>query len=118
MGEMEREVQMNVDANGRKRLEAMKRALAAGVPLAGLLAGMACATEAVAGDGFRTMGKPMPVERRIMGVLAPSEAVVRPKTMEEEEERAKDPKGAEIPGGAEKQEQSAGEGEEATGSRE
>ena len=116
---MEREVKMNVDANGRKRLEAMKKALAAGVPLAGLLAGMACATdEAVAGNEFRTMGEPMPVEWRVRGRPVPNVIVVHPETMEGEEGWAKDPKGAEIPEGAEKQEQSAGEGEEATGSRE
>ena len=73
---------------------------------------------AAGGGGFRTMGEPMPVEWRVKGRLAPNEAVVRPKTMGEEEGRAKDPKGAEIPEGAEKQEQSAGAEEKATGSRE
>ena len=45
---------MKLDADGKKRLEAMKKALAAGVPLAGLLAGAAgCATE----KGWHTMGR-------------------------------------------------------------
>ena len=33
---------MKLDPNGRKRLDAMKKALAAGLPLAGLLAAAAC----------------------------------------------------------------------------
>lgn len=97
----ESEVRMKVDANGRKRLEAMKKALAAGVPLAGLLAGMACATEAVAGNEIRTMGAPMPLslsqERRGMGQRPPGAAMG-------DEGRAKDPKGTETPEGAEKPE--------------
>lgn len=114
-GELEREVRMNVDANGRKRLEVMKKALAAGVPLAGLLAGMACATEAVAGDGFRTAGIPMLPprleERRVMEKMPPRAARM-------DEGRAKAPKRTETPEAAEKPELPAGEGEKATGSRE
>ena len=108
-------MRMKVDANGRKRLEAMKKALAAGVPLAGLLAGMACATEAVAGDGFRTAGMPMLPprleERRVMGKIPPRTAMV-------DEGRAKDPKGTETPEAVEKPELPVGEAEKATGSRE
>lgn len=36
---------MKLDPNGRKRLDAMKKALAAGLPLAGLLAVAACSKE-------------------------------------------------------------------------
>ena len=50
---------MNLDADGKKRLAAMKAALAAGLPLAGLLAGAPCAAadEGVPPAEFRTRGE-------------------------------------------------------------
>jgi hypothetical protein len=44
---------MNLDADGKKRLAAMKAALAAGLPLAGLLAG----TAGCSGNGGHVMGR-------------------------------------------------------------
>ena len=49
---------MKLDADGKNRLEAMKKALAAGLPLAGLLVGMS-ATEAGAVPGGM-LGAPIP----------------------------------------------------------
>lgn len=54
---------MRLNADGKNRLEAMKRALAAGLPLAGLLAGtvlVGAATEAAAVPG-QMLGAPMPL---------------------------------------------------------
>lgn len=49
---------MRLNADGKNRLEAMKKALAAGLPLAGLLAGMP-ATEVRAAPGGM-LGAPIP----------------------------------------------------------
>ena len=57
---------MKLNADGKNRLEAMKKALAAGLPLAGLLAGtvlVGAATEAAAVPGGM-LGAPMPQEWR------------------------------------------------------
>lgn len=50
---------VNLDADGKKRLAAMKAALAAGLPLAGLLAGSPCAAadDAVPPAEFRSRGE-------------------------------------------------------------
>ena len=117
--QMEREAQMNLDANGRKRLAAMKRALAAGAPLAGLLAGMVCVSEAVAGE-YRTMGEPMPKrmqeERRVMGEqrvmgMVPPRVIEVSQPRNGEEERGNDPNGAGTPEPPEKPGMSGGGGE-------
>jgi hypothetical protein len=53
---------MRLNADGKNRLEAMKKALAAGLPLAGLLAGtvlVGAATEAAAVPG-QMLGAPIP----------------------------------------------------------
>jgi hypothetical protein len=114
-GEIEREVQMNLDANGRKRLESMKRALAAGVPLVGLLSGMGCASEAVAGaDGMMGVLMPnqMQEERRVMGKIPPR-VIKSPKQMNGKEDRAKDQNGAEMTESPEKPGMPVDGGEEA-----
>lgn len=118
--QMEREAQMNLDANGRKRLAAMKRALAAGAPLAGLLAGMVCASEAVAGE-YRTMGEPMPKrmqeERRLMGdrVMGkvPPRVIEAHQSRDGDEDCGKDPNGAGTQESPEKPGMPDGEGEAA-----
>jgi hypothetical protein len=89
---------MRLEAEGKARLEAMKRALAAGVPLAGLLAGAAVVGAAVQGctDG-RVMGRfpsRPPEEWSLGGDIAPLEAGT----------------GAEIPEGPEKPGIPVGEG--------
>jgi hypothetical protein len=121
VGEMEREVKMNVDANGRKRLEAMKKALAAGVPLAGLLAGMACATDAVAGNDYRTMGAPMPTylqKERKVEEQRPPRGYVPPNALERGEEWPRDPMGEEKPERPKRPGKPIGAEEKATGSLE
>lgn len=110
---------MNLDANGRKRLESMKRALAAGVPLAGLLAGMVCASEAVAWE-YRTMGAPLPNqmqeerramgERRVMGKIPPR-VIEASRSMDGDEDRGKDPNGEGTKESTEKNGMPGGEGE-------
>lgn len=100
--QMEREAQMNLDANGQKRLAAMKRALASGAPLAGLLAGMVCASEGGAWE-YRTMGAPMPKqmqeerrameERRVMGKVPPR-VIEAHQSRDGDEDCGKDPNGA------------------------
>ena len=57
---------MKLNADGKNRLEAMKKALAAGLPLAGLLAGTVLAvsaSEAAAVPG-QMLGAPLPLDMR------------------------------------------------------
>ena len=53
---------MRLDADGKKRLEAMKKALAAGLPLAGLLTGTVHVASAVAPG--QMLGAPLPLDMR------------------------------------------------------
>ena len=53
---------MKLDADGKKRLETMKRTLAAGLPLAGLLAGTVHVASAVVPG--QMLGAPLPLDMR------------------------------------------------------
>lgn len=80
---------MRLNADGKNRLEAMKKALAAGLPLAGLLAGtvlVGAATEAAAVPG-QMLGAPLPrpeVRRVEPPVGKPVEKLAEPSTAAEE----------------------------------
>lgn len=68
---------MKLEPEGKKRLESMKKRLAAGLPLAGLLAAAAVCTPEASGQ-WRTAGKPVyrpPEEYQLMGArVAPPKA--------------------------------------------
>ena len=67
---------MNLEPEGRKRLDSMKKTLAAGLPLAGLLAAAAVCTPEASGQ-WRTAGTPVyrpPEEYKIQGRVAPPKA--------------------------------------------
>ncbi len=67
---------MKLDPEGKKRLESMKKTLAAGLPLAGLLAAAAVCTPEASGQ-WRTAGTPVyrpPEECKIQGRVAPPKA--------------------------------------------
>lgn len=69
---------MNLDPEGKKRLESMKKTLAAGLPLAGLLAAAAVCTPEASGQ-WQTAGEPVsyqpPEEYKLMGArVAPPKA--------------------------------------------
>lgn len=67
---------MKLDPEGKKRLESMKKRLAAGLPLAGLLAAATVCTPEASGE-WRTAGEPVarpPRELGIQGLVAPPKA--------------------------------------------
>lgn len=72
----DKENSMKLDPEGMKRLESMKKTLAAGLPLAGLLAAAAVCTPEASGQ-WRTAGTPVyrpPEECKIQGRVAPPKA--------------------------------------------